>query len=677
MQEPIPFGRYTLVKRLAVSSMSEVFLAFPETRRAEPEPVIIKRLLEDVAAVEAFVDLFHNEADLAAFMHHPNVVQFLEFGEVDGQLYLAMEYVEGLDLWRLTRRLKRAGEKLPPAQAIFIVLEVLKALSYVHGLMGENGERLDIVHHDVSPSNIMLGRDATVKLGDFGIAYSEQNLEKLGRKFKGKVFYLSPEQVKGDRVDHRSDLYSAGVVLAELILGKRPFSGPTDLSILINVRDRYSPVLKEELGALPPDLARIIDSALATDPEDRFPDAEAFGSSLEKILEPGDLEAAARELPETIQSVTRSTDGIDAAVIPRRSSGYNLYRVLTTPLPVELLEGEGEEGSPTPVTPIRDPTDYEIKKADGSILGVLPLSAVVESIVLGRIEEEDLVSVAGGDFQLVQSVPELSKHLPSVTPTTQKHELGLPDRRGMIEDVPAGRILLDMYRDRETGLVIFVCAGVRKEVHIEEGVPRFVSSNMASELLGEFLVRIGSISRMELDMALAVLDRYEGHLGDTLLGLDIMDSISLLRDITRQIKERLFDLFTWQEGEFQFYRGAQHSREDFRLTAQPLELIRDGFLHALEQDDMEAWFEQHRDCMLSIEYDVEFPLHSWSFSSTYELLLSDLERERSLEEIMNPYRHTSPAARAKLLRVIRFGVKVGFISGIERESLVSPPPGPG
>ncbi|MBW2264498.1 MAG: serine/threonine protein kinase, partial [Deltaproteobacteria bacterium] len=519
MQEPIAFGGYKLVKRLAVSSMSEVFLAFPETKPADPRPVIIKRLLDDVAAVDAFVDLFHNEANLAAFMHHPNVVQFLEFGEVEGQLYLAMEYVEGMDLWRLTRRLKRAGEKLPPAQAIYIVIEILKALSYVHALAGETGERLNIVHHDVSPSNIMLGRNAEVKLGDFGIAYSEQNLEKLGRKFKGKVFYLSPEQVKGDRVDHRSDLYSAGVVLTELVLGKRPFTGPTDLSILINVRDRNSPVLDEALETLPPDLAEILGSALATDPDERFPDANLFRSSLEEVLTPGDLETAARELPETIHLVTRSTDGVEATIRPRRSSGYNLYSALTTPLPVELVAGNADEESSTPVTPIRSVTDYEIKKVDGGIVGTMPLSTAIEGIVLGRIQEEDLVSVAGEEYRSVQSVPELSKHLPSVTPTTQRHDLGLPDRRGIIADIPAGHVLLEMYRAGETGLVIFECAGVRKEVHIEEGVPRFVSSNMASELLGEFLVRIGSISRMELDMALAVLDRYEGHLGDTLLGL--------------------------------------------------------------------------------------------------------------------------------------------------------------
>jgi serine/threonine-protein kinase len=230
-----------------------------------------------------------------------------------------------------------------------------------------------------------------------------------------------------------------------------------------------------------------------------------------------------------------------------------------------------------------------------------------------------------------------------------------------------------MRTKNETGLLVFDCNEIRKDVYIEEGAPRYISSNVASELLGEYLVRIGSISRMELDMALAVMDRYEGRLGDTLLGLDIMDSISLLRDITRQIKERLFDLYTWQEGEYHFYREVEHLKKDFRLSVDPLVLIKEGCLAALEREDMEAWYEEYRENVISIDSEADIPLEDWKFPSSYQILLADLEKSQSLEEIMKPYGHASTEARGKLLRVIKFGTTVGFITGIDRVSLTSIP----
>jgi serine/threonine-protein kinase len=281
--------------------------------------------------------------------------------------------------------------------------------------------------------------------------------------------------------------------------------------------------------------------------------------------------------------------------------------------------------------------------------------------------------VAGEEYRAVQEIPEFSPHLPSVTPTQSKHDLGPPDIRGILADKPAVVIFLEMYRSSETGLLHFECSDVRKDVYLEGGVPRYVSSNVASELLGEYLVRIGSISRLELDMALAVMDRYEGRLGDTLIGLDIMDSISLIRDITRQVKDRLFDLYAWEAGEFQFYRDAEHVRQDFRLSAHPLDLIREGCLASLERQDMESWYERHKDAVLTIDAGAEFPLEAWEFKPTYNILLADLEKERTLEELMRPYQHASPEVRGKLLRVIKFGTTVGFVSGLERPSVTELP----
>ncbi len=676
MQEPISFGNYDLVRRLAVSSMSEVFLAFPRTGPRTRTPVVVKRLLEDVASIDTFVSLFHNEADIASSLNHPCMVRFMEFGQHEGMLFLVMEYVDGLDLWRLNRRLKRAGSRIGAPTVIYITSQVLSALGYLHDMRGEDGSRLNIVHHDVSPSNILIGHGSVVKLGDFGIAYSEQReLENLGRKFKGKVHYLSPEQVRGDAVDQRSDIYSACVVFVELILGKKLFEGPTDLSVLINVRDRHSPVLEEGLGRMPEKMAAIVEKGMAVDPQGRYQDAASFKDDLLGLLTAADVDAARMELDALLASVTSSVDGVKG-LRSRVQESFNLAEALTRTLsegeasqiraqPLERIESRVDAQSTeerTPATPIKDASTYMVRRLAGEPLGAMPLSAIIEGIVCGRIQEEDLVSIDGAEFMRVASIAELTKHLPSVTPTARSHDLGLPDRRGIIQETPVVEVFLEMFQSREKGLLVFECSSIRKDVFIEEGTPRYISSNLASELLGEYLVRRGIISRMELDMALAVLDRFAGHLGDTLLGLDIVDSITLLRAITNQIKERLYDVYGWENGEFTLYRNATPIPSGFRLSVPALELIKEGCLESLAKKNMEAWFSENRRTGLVLAPSARVPLDEWKFSTSYGILLSSLETRRTLAELMKPYEHASEEVRGKLLSVLRFALTVGLLT---------------
>jgi serine/threonine protein kinase len=243
MFEEFQFGNYRLVKRLAASAASEVFLGIPATGPKTGRLVVIKRLLPEMAKIGIFAELLSNEARLGEIMDHPNVVKIFEYGSTGSELYLAMEFVDGLDLWRLIRRTRKSGRQLSQLQMLYVTAEVLKALAYLHGLSDKSGNPLDIVHHDVSPSNILISRIGEVKLGDFGISFSQhKNLPDAERKvrFRGKVHYISPEQIKGQAADWRSDIFSLGVVLAEMVLGKKPFEGPTDLSIMINIKDGRS-----------------------------------------------------------------------------------------------------------------------------------------------------------------------------------------------------------------------------------------------------------------------------------------------------------------------------------------------------------------------------------------------------------------------------------------------------
>src|SRR6266566_558053 len=225
--QPIHFGRYLLQKRIAVGGMSEVYLARPASGDRPAPELVIKRLLPSVLDDPRSRKTFEVEANLHAAARHPNVVEVFEAGEVNGEPYLAMEYVPGVDMFRLMRRAQSETRRLPSAVAIYVARELCKALACVHGLKDEAGKPYAIVHRDVTPSNVYLSVTGTVKLGDFGIARSfAENTRATGNQvLKGKYGYLAPEQVSGEPFDYHADLFSLAVVLAEMLIGQSLFPG--------------------------------------------------------------------------------------------------------------------------------------------------------------------------------------------------------------------------------------------------------------------------------------------------------------------------------------------------------------------------------------------------------------------------------------------------------------------
>src|SRR5450755_2230515 len=235
---PVAFGRYTLLERLALGGMAEVFRARINSSHGFEKVLVIKRILPHLAADPNFVAMFIDEAKLTAQLTHPKIVQILDFGDVDGQYFTALEYVEGFDALGLLRTAAQKRVRLPKNLAIFIVNEVLEALDYAHNARDMQGRPMQIVHRDISPSNIFISKRGDVKLGDFGIAHAQRRESKTqAGTLKGKYGYMSPEQVTGGDLDGRSDLFSVGIVLAEMLMGKRLFSAPNDLDVLLMVRD--------------------------------------------------------------------------------------------------------------------------------------------------------------------------------------------------------------------------------------------------------------------------------------------------------------------------------------------------------------------------------------------------------------------------------------------------------
>jgi serine/threonine-protein kinase len=290
MREPIPYGPYLLLERIAIGGMAEVWVA--EARDRPGRRYAVKRLLPTLADDRAFVTMFLDEARLGAQLDHPGIVPVHDLGCVGASYYLAMDYVPGADLGRLLARLRAAGQHLPVRLAAFVAARAAEALDHAHRARGHDGAPLRVVHRDLSPANVLLGFGGGVFLIDFGIAQAALRSRREGEALRGKLGYLSPEQVRGLPVDRRADVFSLGAVLHEALTGARLFTGASDLATLERVRAAQVRPPSERNPAVPPGLDAVVLRALAREPADRW----AWASELAEALAPFAAGASAAAL---------------------------------------------------------------------------------------------------------------------------------------------------------------------------------------------------------------------------------------------------------------------------------------------------------------------------------------------------------------------------------------------
>ncbi len=267
----VPFGKYDLLERIAAGGMAEVFLARTSGLAGFERRLVIKRIRDDHAKDPRFVQSFVNEARIGVHLNHPNIVQMYELGRVGEAWFIAMEHLHGRDLSRLRKAVDALGERLPAPVAVRMVADVCRALSYAHARTDAEGRPLGLVHRDVSPHNVVVTFTGEVKLVDFGIARLMLDSDPPGAAAigGGKYAYMSPEQARGEPLDQRTDIYSAGIVLYELLVGHRLFQHPDPEEKLRRVRDAVVPDPKGEGIEIDPDLWAILIRALARDREER------------------------------------------------------------------------------------------------------------------------------------------------------------------------------------------------------------------------------------------------------------------------------------------------------------------------------------------------------------------------------------------------------------------------
>jgi serine/threonine-protein kinase len=562
-----PFGPFLLERRIAVGGSAEVFLARPASGDLPAPRLVVKRLLRGERGASA-LGLLETEARLHRAVEHPNVVTVFGAGMVGDEPYLAMEYVEGVDLYRLLRRAEVEERAIPPGVAVHIARRVADALAAVHEARDSDGNDLHIVHRDVTPSNVYLSVDGDVKLGDFGIARVKRGKTTHPTAgLKGKFGYLSPEQVAGEAFDHRADLFSLAVVLGEVLIGERVFPGSGQLAVLLAIRDVDITPLRRKADALPPGLFALLERGLARAPSDRFQNAAELCEALAAFEQP-----SAAELRAELAGWVRWAH--DSSQLARRIEGQireSVGRLKAVRVAGPLAASEAEPPDAAAAAAFVPNASSCARKVDGTRLDDLPFSKLIELVATGELGADDEVALFGGAFRKIREVEEIARHLlPSTSATTGRlFQPGAPDYEADLATDSMLAVLAHMRIHQETG-ALFVerreqGALLRKEVYLENGRLLHVASSDPHELLGQYLLRRGRLTRQQLDTALTMLSSYGGRLGDTLIGMAMVEAMDVFRAIRDQGRDRVAAICSWGRGRLSFYRGTHPARVEFPL----------------------------------------------------------------------------------------------------------------
>jgi serine/threonine protein kinase len=447
--------RYHVVSKIAHGGMAEIFLALQKGERGFQKPVVLKRILPKLAQDPSFVRMLVDEAHIASTLNHSNLVQVLDLGRSGDQYFLVLEFVDGWSLEQIRRRAQAAKLKFPLPLALSIVGALCRGLAYVH-TRERQGKPLGIVHRDVTPQNVLISQQGEVKLADFGIAKAVDKSEKSAKGvIKGKFAYMSPEQTRAAPLDARSDLFSVGTMLYVLTTGKKPFDGPTDVEVLMQVR-RARPAKPSSLVKdLNPDVERFINRALRADPAKRWQTAEQMADRIDAILVklgqpsgPAPLKRWLETLGERDGAKPPAVDNAAATdpsvAVELGSLDLELQEVPPTLVeddPAAVIDTRPDRGRPDPVArslPTRaDPRGAQLARADR--LDVLAGEAITTPGAIVRVKRWArrtaiglalVLAAAGGALYLAlphlpararQPIDNWLRHLPGPVPTPFQH----------------------------------------------------------------------------------------------------------------------------------------------------------------------------------------------------------------------------------------------------------------
>jgi serine/threonine-protein kinase len=666
---PLRLGPYELVRRIATGGMAEVYLA----RRAGPhgfqKTVAVKRILPQFARDPDFVAMFVDEARVCARLAHPNIVQVFDFGEQDGELYMAMEYVDGTTGARLIRAAAMAAEEVPLDVCLHTTLSILRALDYAHSARDEEGKPLALVHRDVSPGNVLIDRTGTVKLTDFGIARAAEIERRTDAgQLKGKLGYMSPEQVVGRELDARSDIFTLGIVFAEMLILRPLFSGGKELDVLLRIRDADLSAIDRAGRRLPDDVREVLLRALSRDPAQRWPTAGAFADALEEIVLRRRLPVGHARLAAFVEKLGLTTGRVDdeparpAAPGPPAESDTTTRRVLPRESPASAGGGEAHvRGGELRAGENVAPSVYRVRREDGTILGPLSFPMLIELFATGAVGSSCAIAFENGRFKPAADYPELSRFLVSPALAWDNELPTDAADSGQVDPARLPTRFFHLAVRRETGALVLKEGARKRRIFFVEGSPECVSSTDKKELLGEFLIERGQVLRMEVEMALAMLPRFGGRLGDALVGVGVLRPIELFRAIHDQTQERLIETFRWKEGDIAFARGVRSQEETFPLGVDTYELIGRGIRHGYSLAELETLLTPIRDEQLEPDPSPPVRKEMFRLREREAIALEAVRQGTTLRSLMAELEAHGEASPEDVARAVFLGLSCELI----------------
>jgi len=373
------FGSYQLLAKLATGGMAEIYLARPTTSQSgSKDLMVLKRILPHLAEDEHFVTMFRDEADLASKLVHKNVCNVLSFGQFGGTWFIAMEYLHGVPLSRMMTKLSKAGKMLDYRVVAGIICQALEGLHSAHEARDGGGALLGVVHRDVSPPNIMVTSDGTVKILDFGIAKARgANSRTRTGTVKGKNAYMSPEQILGKPLDRRSDIFALGVVMYEMLAIKRLFHRDSDFLTFKAITEEPIPDIRDRRPDLPPGMRAALVQAMARDPAGRFDTAQGFANAIKNSVATLGGPASGADLARLLftdfgEEMASRDEILKAADDPNAA-------------PVSIVTSPKPTPPPVPPRPIQVTTSGEMHHTTGPIPRIKPPTAQVEPAVPSMI----------------------------------------------------------------------------------------------------------------------------------------------------------------------------------------------------------------------------------------------------------------------------------------------------
>ena len=694
---PLMLGPYELLERIATGGMAEVYLA----RRAGPhgfqKVVAVKRILPQLAQDADFVAMFVDEARVCARLAHPNIVQVFDFGEHDGELYMAMEYVDGTTAARLVRAAASRNEEVPLEAALYIALSVLRGLDYAHNARDDEGKPLDLVHRDVSPGNVLIDRSGAVKLTDFGIARAAEIERRTDAgQLKGKLGYMSPEQVVGRELDARSDLFTVGIVLAELVMLRPLFSAPSEIDVLMRIRDADLGVLDRAGSRVPDDVRAVLFRALARDRALRYPTAAAFAEGIEEILRRRRLQVGPAKLAAWVErlGLVPSTEGdgaperdehpADGEPRGRRGRGRGGERPRAAAHDAagrhRALRRRERRGAARLVAGARGASRGLTADLPGAharrapTVGPLSYPRLVELFVTGGIDHRAQISRESGPFRDASDLHGARSLRASAALRWDDSVFSAANEVGPIDRVLLPSRMFQLALRRDTGALYFRDGAKKKKIYLVEGVPEFVMSTDKRELFGEHLVARGQVLRMEVEMgARHAASRTPGGSATRSAASACSAPSSCSAPSTSRRRTASSRSSPGARASVAFVRGARSHEETFPLGMDPFELVLRGVREHYPAGELEAILGPLEEDLVAPVLPLPVRIEAFHLAEAEENVLKSIKAPTLIGDVVRATRKF--ATREETYRAIFCGLSCDLLRSERWKAFTSVPLG--